>query len=198
MAKALKYTKEVLAPVVAQSRSVRQIIFHFGLRQTGGSYSNFWRLIRCYELDTSHFTGQGSNYGEQHVGGPRRLAPSELLILRAPGAAKIKVDKLRRALHEIGRPYACETCGNAGDWLGKPINLEVDHVNGNRFDDRQENLRFLCPNCHSQTETFGSRNARLSQSAEEIGREPIQSGFKSRGGHQSQLFERIQSKAPIT
>lgn len=117
------------------------------------------------------------------------MAPSELLVLRDPADAKMVVRKLRRALMEIGRPYACEFCGNPGEWQGKPLNLEVDHISGNRFDDRKENLRFLCPNCHSQTETFGSRNGRLPQLVEGTGREPVQSGFESRDGYQPSLFE---------
>lgn len=54
--------------------------------------------------------------------------------------------------------YKCAICGNTGEWNGKKLVLQLDHINGDRFDNRLENLRFLCPNCHSQTETFGSKN----------------------------------------
>jgi predicted RNA-binding Zn-ribbon protein involved in translation (DUF1610 family) len=50
---------------------------------------------------------------------------------------------------EIGRPYLCEGCGNDGMWMGKKLVLEVDHKDRNWLDDRQENLRFVCPNCHT-------------------------------------------------
>ena len=54
-------------------------------------------------------------------------------------------------------PYKCVECGNEGSWNGKELSLQLDHINGINNDNRLENLRFLCPNCHSQTETFGSK-----------------------------------------
>lgn len=54
----------------------------------------------------------------------------------------------------------CERCGLKDTWNGKSITLELDHINGNSDDNRLENLRFLCPNCHSQTETFKGRNSK--------------------------------------
>jgi 5-methylcytosine-specific restriction endonuclease McrA len=67
--------------------------------------------------------------------------------------------KLRRWLLEIGRKEICAICNSLPFWLGKPLPMEVDHENGNRTDDRPENLRFLCPNCHSQqtTKKFSGR-----------------------------------------
>lgn len=55
------------------------------------------------------------------------------------------------------RGNKCEECG-IEEWNSKPITLQVDHVNGNRRDNRHTNLKILCPNCHSQTETFGVKN----------------------------------------
>ena len=47
-------------------------------------------------------------------------------------------------------PYKCSCCGNEGEWLNKPLSLQLDHINGNCSDHRLENLRWLCPNCHVQ------------------------------------------------
>ena len=55
-------------------------------------------------------------------------------------------------------PYECAICGNKGEWLGEKLVLQLDHINGEHYDHRKENLRFLCPNCHSQTTTYSGKN----------------------------------------
>ena len=68
---------------------------------------------------------------------------------------------LRRCILKHGLlPYKCDICGIT-EWNNKTLSLELDHINGKNNDNRLENLRFLCPNCHSQTSTYGSRNQQL-------------------------------------
>lgn len=66
----------------------------------------------------------------------------------------------KRLVDENILEYKCAICGNTGTWQGKKLTLQLDHINGEHTDNRVENLRFLCPNCHSQTDTFGSRQRR--------------------------------------
>lgn len=54
-------------------------------------------------------------------------------------------------------PYICVECGNLGNHNGKELSLQLDHMNGKAEDNRLENLRFLCPNCHSQTDTYAGK-----------------------------------------
>lgn len=64
----------------------------------------------------------------------------------------------RRILSDNLIPYKCKICGNDGEYNGKPLTLQLDHINGINNDNRLENLRWLCPNCHSQTETYSRKD----------------------------------------
>jgi hypothetical protein len=83
----------------------------------------------------------------------------KLLVLGNPGDARIEGKRLKKIVIVNGLlEDICALCHLANKWNGKPINLQIDHINGNAVDNRIENLRILCPNCHSQTDSFGGRN----------------------------------------
>jgi len=63
----------------------------------------------------------------------------------------------RLLIEELGN--ICSECGISSTWNNKPLRLQVDHINGECYDNRPSNLRLLCPNCHSQTETFTSKQS---------------------------------------
>jgi len=150
-----KYTVEILFPIVESSLSYAEVLRHLGLKQTGGSQANIKRLVQKYGIGTNHFLAQARNQGDEHRGGPVKATVEEILVLRDSLSHPEKSYKLRRAMIEAGIPYRCTLCGMEDVWNGKPLMLTVDHINGRRFDNLRENLRFLCPNCHSQTSTFG-------------------------------------------
>lgn len=154
----VRHTHDTLAPVVAQSFSYAEVLRKIGLKQTGGSQSNIKKRITKFHLDTSHFLGQGRNRGVNHRGGPEKKTPAQVFVPRDPLSYPEKTFRLKRAMLEAGIPYRCEMCGLSDLWNEKPLDLQIDHKNGKKHDNRKKNLRFLCPNCHSQTGTFGSRN----------------------------------------
>lgn len=150
-----KYTAEILKPIVESSLSFAEVVRNLGLKQTGGSQTNIKKLVLEYDLDTTHFLGRARNQGEYHRGGPEKTPADEILVLRDSLKRPEEAHRLRRAMIEIGILYRCAWCGLEDVWNDKPLMLIVDHINGHRYDNRRENLRFLCPNCHSQTPTFG-------------------------------------------
>lgn len=154
----IRYTKELLETIVKESWSVADVLRALGLKYSGGSYNGIQRRIRHYGIDISHFLGKTRNRGEHHRGGPERQTAEEVLVVRDARRPPEKTYKLRRALMEAGRSYRCEACGQGPCWNGRPLILHVDHINGVRHDCRADNLRFLCPNCHTQTANYGVRN----------------------------------------
>lgn len=157
------YTKEILEEAVRQSDSLQETIRFLGKRPSGGLNSYLSKLISKYEIDTTHFTYSKNRTRQAYL---TRKKPEEILVLITDSLApRAKASLLTRALVETGVPYKCSNdfCG-ISEWGGQPITLDVDHIDGNPLDCRKENLRFLCPNCHRQTPTFGRRKTSKSLS----------------------------------
>jgi len=151
-----KYTPELLGSLAAKSRSVTDVLRHLGLKMAGGSHTYISRLLQRFEIDTAHFTGSGWNTGERRTGGPAKLSWGQILIKREKGRRE-RSFRLRRALLEAGVPYQCAVCSLGDHWQGKELRLQVNHKNLDFLDDRKDNLEFLCPNCHSQTEGWSGQ-----------------------------------------
>jgi hypothetical protein len=145
-------TDEEIRAAVAASRSLAQTLDALGIRR-GGNQSRLRERIRGMGLDVSHLAGQGWRKGSRSpVRPPTPL--SELLVDGRLG----KTDRLKRRLIAEGvKVRECEIC-RLDRWNGRPIPLELDHVNGRRDDNRLANLRIVCPNCHAQTQTYRGRN----------------------------------------
>jgi 5-methylcytosine-specific restriction endonuclease McrA len=147
-----KYTKELLTDIVARSNSVSDVLRRLDLALAGGNHAHISRTIKAFGIDTSHFHSKPHNGSER-----RRRTAVEILVRLPRGSRRQKPSKLLRALLETGRTYECEVCGVVGTWLGAPLRLEIDHVDGDYHNNEAWNLRFLCPNCHSQTDNFSGR-----------------------------------------
>ncbi|MEV7677415.1 HNH endonuclease [Streptomyces sp. NPDC088341] len=143
-----------LAPAVVASRSLAEVLRLLGLPDSGAGRALVKRSIAAHDLSSAHFTGQGHLRG---VPSPWRKSAADILCRLEPAAPRAKTLLLRRALDETGVPRVCDECGIGDTWQGKRLVLEIDHISGDRLDNRIENLRYLCPSCHSQTRTFAKR-----------------------------------------
>lgn len=152
--RAFKYTKEKLEAAVSNSISVQGVArIILGKPVSGNQHQHIKKMIQKFGINTNHFLGYRHNLG---IPSNKKKAPSQIFVV----GQRQKSFHLRRALLESGVEYRCLIC-NIREWNGKKLILEIDHINGNSNDNRMKNLRFLCPNCHSQTTTFGFRGKNI-------------------------------------
>jgi Zn finger protein HypA/HybF involved in hydrogenase expression len=136
---------------VKTSNSIREALIKLNLKAAGGNYQCFHKRVKELNISIDHFTDPKVwNKGKKF--GPKRSLEHYL------NGVLIQSHKLKlRLISEGIKEHKCEECG-INEWKGQPTPIELDHINGNHHDNRLENLRLLCPNCHAQTETYRGKN----------------------------------------
>lgn len=154
MAKQRKWTVPQLRAAVRTCFSHRQVLIKLGLQPAGGNYEQIKKYIRRFHLSAHHFRGKGWSKGMRGIGKPR--LPLKKILIKG---GTFQSYKLKRRLFAANlKPQHCELCGWAETSRDGYLPLELDHINGDRHDNRLENLRILCPNCHSLQPTHRGRN----------------------------------------
>lgn len=145
----VRHTESRLREAAAASSSIKDVVRYLGISQVGGNHTHISRRMAVLGIDTGHFARKPA----RRPSGSR----SDLLRLRDPDEGRAPGHRLRRALIAAGVQERCRMCGTGPEWNGRPLVLEVDHISGEWWDDRPQNLRILCPNCHAVTDTYRGR-----------------------------------------
>lgn len=142
-------TAEELQKIVNESFTYKEVLGKLGYSNAvGSSYRTLKDKIRALNIDTSCLTHRAIV--------PFRKNKKEDIFCEN---STVTQGCLRaRVIKDNIIPYVCAICGNKGEWNGKPLTLTLDHKNGDRTDNRVDNLRFICPNCDRQQDTYGSKN----------------------------------------
>lgn len=147
-----KYKDREIIEAVKISRSFNEVQKNLNAGKSGSVYMHIKKRIIGLGIDTSHFNPYWNN---SNNGGGNKVHFKDLLVVRE-SKARDKTHKIRRAMLEYGFEHKCSIC-SISDWLNKELVLQIDHINGVSYDNRPINLRFLCPNCHTQTNNYGFR-----------------------------------------
>ncbi len=139
------YTDEALAAAVRDSTSMRQVGIRLGFK---GAPKSALGHIERLGLSTEHFT----------VG---QMTLEVLNEKRGPVSGRV----IKACLLRNGYKEECSTCG-ISEWCGEPAPLQIDHINGDPWDQAISNLRILCANCHAQTPTYGAKKRDTPYNAE--------------------------------
>lgn len=159
MAKMKKLDIDEIKKVVSETYSSSEACRRLGMAGNSGTTTRFRKFLSEKDIDFSHWTGELWSKGKTCLDDERlRKTKDNSLIFTENSNASSHYVRSLLLKHQI-KEYKCQECGICDNWNNKPISLQMDHINGNRKDHRLENLRWLCPNCHSQTETFCSRNS---------------------------------------
>lgn len=150
-------SKDELQHIVDISSGYNEILKFFELRIAGANLKTLKNIIEYYSIDTSKMENNRKNFKSKQLNAMRLRINSNITYddIKNKTFSSVRKYIITNNLLE----YKCQIpeCGNIGYYCGKPIILELDHIDGNRKNNELSNLRFLCPNCHSQTETFSGK-----------------------------------------
>lgn len=152
-------TKENLIIAIGSAISIAEVLKKLNMSVSTANYRSFHKCVKKYKLNIDHFLGQ--SHLKNKINNIKTTIPLDSILIENSSYAGIAQLK-QRLLKSNLLIYECYNC-SISSWDNKPLSLQLDHINGVHNDHRIENLRLLCPNCHSQTLTFCGRNKKKSE-----------------------------------
>lgn len=151
--------KEVLQNIINDCKSLCQVLEKLGYSpKSAGSFIYLKKRIEEDNIDISLLEMKRDNYKKYQIQNLSSKSPIEKILTKNSKSARSTVK--RRLIQDGVLEYKCSKCG-ISEWNGEKLSLQLDHINGINDDNRKENLRLLCPNCHSQTKTFCGKGRRV-------------------------------------
>lgn len=150
-------TKEEFKDIVLDSFSISEVTRKCGFRtwRSGGGRERVIQRIKNEEVDISHF----KVHGRQHEKPPvNKIKDYKTVLKKGSNSHRITVKNI--LMREKLVEYRCVICGNEGMWNEKELSLQLHHIDGDTTNNEVDNLTFLCPNCHSQTDNYAYKNAK--------------------------------------
>jgi rubrerythrin len=146
--------KKYLQDLLDSSDSLAEVLIKIGMSVHGNNYKELNYRIKLDNLSLENLSKNKTNKIKKRA---TKIAIEDVLVNKSTYSRQ----SLKLRLVSDGLlPYRCEICFNEGVWNKNPLTLQLDHKNGVNTDNRLENLRFLCPNCHSQTDTYTGKNSK--------------------------------------
>lgn len=155
MSKITDLSLSQLRKVVKESCNITDALRNIGYTNPRANHTrtHFMRVVEENGIDISHFSTHRRLDGSSNT---KVYSMDEILVENSTYTNRSQLKK--RLITECNWKYECVLCGNKGEWNGKELSLQLDHINGINNDNRIENLRLLCPNCHSQTGNYSGKN----------------------------------------
>ena len=185
--KIYELSEDEFISLIRNSNNKAEVLFKLGYSVKGNSWGYTLLRKRMEELHLNGIEFKGRSGFKDKVNESLKLENVDKILCENSPHTRAVIRRFVLKNNLI--PYKCSCCGNEGEWLDKPLSLQLDHINGNCSDHRLENLRWLCPNCHVQTSTHGSKNEASTRIAKQYNitpelRELIIDKYKELGSQQ--------------
>jgi 5-methylcytosine-specific restriction endonuclease McrA len=187
-----KINKIELQKIINNSNSLCEVLEKLGLPKYSGNHRTLNRRIEEENIDLNILKKNRDLQRKKHCKSLHkklRIPDSDVFCKDSKYSNRVEIKK--RLINRYNIIYKCSECGNSGTHNNKPLSLQLDHINGVNNDNRIENLRFLCPNCHSQTKTYSGKMHKIYHTCPRCSKP-----FRNYGKYCPQCTKEIKSKKP--